>query len=254
MRLLSATELLSAWEQGQGQPAVTQALLLLGLVRPIEAVARLSIGRRDALLLTMREQLFGPRLTSTAVCPRCSQRLELAFEVADIRAAADDVQPETLKVESGGYEARFRLPDSGDLAAVADSKGGRRGARATGDVSEILLARCLLQVRRKGRRQPQASADSLSDLPGPLIAAIAEKMGEADPQANVRLDLTCAYCGHRWSALFDIVSYLWSEIDDWARRILREVHTLASAYGWREADILTMSARRRQMYMQMLGV
>jgi hypothetical protein len=39
----------------------------------------------------------------------------------------------------------------------------------------------------------------------------------------------------------------------WVRRLLREVHTLALAYGWREADILNMSARRRRFYLEMAG-
>jgi hypothetical protein len=31
------------------------------------------------------------------------------------------------------------------------------------------------------------------------------------------------------------------------------VHTLAQAYGWREVDILSMNAWRRQAYLEMLG-
>lgn len=245
MRPLSATELLSVWEQGQGQPATTQALLLLAAAAPDSAVAQLSIGRRDALLLTLREWLFGPRLVSLAICPQCAQKLELDFAVAEIRAAANDIQPETLTAVHDGYEAQFRLPNSADLAAVVQA-----GAERAGAGSELLLARCLLEIRCEGRAQP---VEPVSALPPALLVAIVEEMGQADPQANVRLNLTCADCGHRWAAAFDIVSYIWSEIDDWARRILREVHLLAVAYGWHEADILMMSARRRQLYLQMLG-
>jgi hypothetical protein len=35
---------------------------------------------------------------------------------------------------------------------------------------------------------------------------------------------------------------------------MREVHTLAAMYGWRETDILAMSAWRRQRYLEMIGV
>ena len=65
--------------------------------------------------------------------------------------------------------------------------------------------------------------------------------------------LNCADCGHRWVSAFDIVSFLWSEIDNWAKRLLREVCALATALGWREADILAMSAQRRQLYLQIIG-
>jgi hypothetical protein len=50
----------------------------------------------------------------------------------------------------------------------------------------------------------------------------------------------------------DIASYLWSEIHAWAGRMLRDVHALAAAYGWREADILAMSPWRRQAYLEMI--
>jgi hypothetical protein len=247
MRTLSASELLSVWEQGRGQLPIAQALLLLDAAAPDQSPAKLSVGRRDALLLVLHEKFFGSRLVSLAVCPNCSERLELTFEASEIRASTDDAQPETLTANAGGYEARFRLPNSEDLLEIAASS--QRDAKSS---SESLLSRCLIEARRKGRNQSQASIESTRELPPALLAAIAEKMEQADPQANVQLNLNCDACGHRWSAIFDIVSYLWSEIDDWARRILREVHALASAYGWREADVLGMSARRRQLYLEMV--
>jgi hypothetical protein len=52
---------------------------------------------------------------------------------------------------------------------------------------------------------------------------------------------------------FDIAAYLWQEVDARARRALRDTHTLARAYGWREADILAMSDFRRQQYLEMVA-
>jgi hypothetical protein len=37
-----------------------------------------------------------------------------------------------------------------------------------------------------------------------------------------------------------------------ARRLLIEVHSLASAYGWSETDILSMSEPRRALYLEMV--
>jgi hypothetical protein len=34
---------------------------------------------------------------------------------------------------------------------------------------------------------------------------------------------------------------------------MRDVHQLASAYGWSEHDILTMSAGRRQLYLELVA-
>lgn len=76
----------------------------------------------------------------------------------------------------------------------------------------------------------------------------------APDQRQKESSLTCPSCNHGWHALFDIVSFFWSEIQSWASRIMREVHLLASAYGWRETDILAMSPLRRRLYLEMVGV
>ena len=44
----------------------------------------------------------------------------------------------------------------------------------------------------------------------------------------------------------DITAYLWSEVEDWAKRLLIEIHTLASAYGWREAELLALEPAQRE--------
>jgi len=90
-------------------------------------------------------------------------------------------------------------------------------------------------------------------LPDGVIAALTAQMAQADPQADLQLDLSCPACRHRWLAAFDMITFLWNEIDSWARRMLREVHALASAYGWSEADILSMSATRRHLYLDLIG-
>jgi hypothetical protein len=72
-----------------------------------------------------------------------------------------------------------------------------------------------------------------------------------DPQAEMLLDLSCPTCGHAWQAVFEIVTFLWTEIRVRARRLLREVDALARAYGWAEGDILAMSEARRGLYLQM---
>jgi hypothetical protein len=78
-------------------------------------------------------------------------------------------------------------------------------------------------------------------------------MVEADPQGDTEFELTCPACGYRWMILFDIESFFWSELSGWAHRVLTDVHTLASAYGWREADILRLGPWRRQFYLGLIG-
>ncbi len=258
MRALSASELLSVWERGLAQPPVQQALLLLAAACPdvpSSALAEFSIGQRDARLLMLREGTFGPRVVSLATCPACSQCLELSFDVADIRAAPEPAALEgdlreplqEFSVNVADYEVRFRLPNSLDVAAVAHSP--RKGIFDE-DVEAArsrLIERCLVRACHDNEDV------SAAQLPEDVVNAVAARMAEADPQGDAQLALTCPACRHAWQATFDVASFFWSEINAWATRLLREVHDLASAYRWSEADILVMSPLRRQLYLEMTG-
>ena len=94
-----------------------------------------------------------------------------------------------------------------------------------------------------------AGADRLSP---DLVAEAGRRLADADPQTDVRFALACPACGFDWSAPFDVVAFLWAEIDVWANRLLGDVHVLASAYGWSEPDVLAVSPARRRSYLQMV--
>jgi hypothetical protein len=130
-----------------------QALMLLEGCSPgaaREDLAKLSVGRRDALLLTLRELLFGARLNGLTACPQCGQTLEIGIEASDIHADVETRDPELLTATSGAYAARFRLPNSDDLAALAEDR-----VQESGEESAIrtLLFRCLVELRKNGRKQ-----------------------------------------------------------------------------------------------------
>lgn len=243
MRALSSSELLAVWERGQNEPPYGRALLLLSAASPEQSpdeLAKISIGSRDARLLTLREWTFGPRLTAVMACPACGERLEVTVPVGDLRAAAPEATHDGFNLELGEFHIDYRLPSTIDLREASSS--GNKD-----DMRKALIRRCIVKARHN---EEEVAADR---LPAPVMEAVVARMSEQDPQADTRLALTCPGCGHRWHALFDIVSFFWSEIHAWALRILREVHILARAYGWREADILAMSALRRQSYLSMVG-
>ncbi len=91
------------------------------------------------------------------------------------------------------------------------------------------------------------------DVPAAVLEIAEQQLADRDPQADVRLRLVCPACEHATTMIFDIASFLWHEIDAWACRILREVHTLASAYGWTEEAILALTPFRRQCYLELVG-
>lgn len=238
----SAAELLNVWEQARSLPPTDCALSLLTLTdaeTSREQLAQLSIGRRDARLLKLREKIFGPQMTGRTNCPACGQPMEMNFSVAEIQASPPAEAAEAFAANFGGHEIAFRPPNSGDLATLVPGDDVAAQKRR-------LIQRCLLKATRDG--QP-LTADQ---LPDETVNALSECMSELDPQGDVQLSLACPQCGHHWHAPLDVVSFVWNEIHAWAARLLRDVHVLASAYGWREADILAMSAGRRQAYLELI--
>jgi hypothetical protein len=243
MRSLSAPELLGAWESGLTQSLVQRALELLSAAYPQaspDALSALSIGRRDAELFALREQLFGPEMTCVAACPQCGERLDLTLNTLEMRSVSDpDPLPEAA-LSVAGYDLRFRHPNSEDLAIALESSD-------PDEASERLFERCLLSV------EPHDAPVGCGRLPREVVDAVSDRMASSDPLADIQLALCCPACTHHWRAAFDIVSFLWREIESLAARLLREVHALASAYGWRERDILALSPFRRNFYLALLG-
>jgi hypothetical protein len=245
MRPLSAEELLAIWEQGWGGTPSQQALALLAPACPESAaddLAALGIGERDWRLLGLREKVFGPHIAAVTVCPGCGQRLEIAMQVADVRVPEPpDVPVEGTALSVQDYEVCFRLPTAADLDAI--------GAETDlGEARNALLRRCLMSARDGG-----GDAVPVERLPEGVLSAVVTRMAEVDPQANVQLALACPSCQQKWASAFDIGRFFWAELDAWAQRLLRQVHALALAYGWREADIVAMSPLRRQMYLELIG-
>ena len=240
--------MLRIWEVALLQHPVDRALTILTVAMPEmpgDELLELSVGQRDAYLLTARQAAFGSQLACFTECAACHEHLELALNVEDIR-----LMPETenaihrtsnsaREITIEGYEIHFRLPNSTDLALIV-------GCNDVLDARSLLVQRCILHVAQEG------VGVEIQTLPETVITVLAEYMVECDPQAEVQLDLSCPACGYCWKMMFDIVSFFWSEICAQARRLLREVHTLARAYGWREADILSLSTARRHFYLEMV--
>jgi len=243
MRPFSSAELLDAGEQGLSEPASRRAVALLTSACPEasdETVAAWSIGERDSRLLTLREWTFGSQLLSVANCSACGERLEWTVKAADLHVAKQAEPPAELSSEVGQYQVNFRLPNSGDLAGIAECE-DIVAART------ILLEGCVTTARLADQEIESRH------LPSEVVNAIVKQMADADPQGDVRIDLSCPCCGHCWQALFDIESFFWGELNAWAGRVLGEVHILASAYGWPETDILNLSPQRRRFYLSLVG-
>ncbi len=235
---LSAAATLEVWEQGAGRHPLDQALLLLRYAcpeQPFEVLCEWTIGQRDAHLLALRRQTIGDRIEAYAECPACRNGLEFELSCAGLLATAATSDAVWTTVEQGGRSWDVRGPNSLDLASAltaADFEQAR----------QIILSRCV----RGGAEGAEAAVWAQGNE-----AALAGRLSELDPLAEVLIDLRCDMCGQQWQALFDIVTFFWNELQARSRRLLQEVDLLARTYGWTEREVLRLNEQRRGLYVEM---
>ena len=232
---IAAASLLDAWEQGERQHPLHRALTLLSVAEPqasIEALADLPIGERDRRLFALRARLFGGQLDAVAACPRCGELLEISCDGQAVFGAESGL---------GGGAAR---PEA-ELKV-----GGRRLALRAPNTLDLLEIVGLPVAERPGALMDRCAGEALEGSARELAEA---RLAELDPLGEVSFALGCAACGHEWNEVFDIAAFLWTEIGDRAQRLLREIHALARAYGWREADILALTPQRRAAYLALVA-
>jgi hypothetical protein len=233
MHALSGERILTAWERGLASQEPWRALNLLAVAMPeteITELAALPLAERNAALLRLHSMTFGRKLEGFAVCAKCGQQLEFAMDADDIARTLRAPEPETW-VE-GEQEMGMRPADSSDLAASME-------AASEEDARGLLLARTL------GIEDVDLVRSERTDW--------INRFDRLNASAEIRCVLPCAHCGARTALDFDAADFVWREIQVAARRLMAEIHRLASAYGWSEKAVVRMSAARRAAYLEMLN-
>jgi hypothetical protein len=238
MQPIGASDLLDIWERGASQPPFRRAAALVAAACPElsrDQIDALPLGDRSRLLWQIRARTFGAGVTAVVACPQCAVSLDVVFDTADVLASirVDD----SAAVEHDDYVVRYRPPTSSDLALVADER----------MPDAALLRRCIVEARRA------STAVAIEALPAAIVDLVGDRLADTGAGDRIDIALTCAACAHAWAASFDVVSFFWDEIDAWAAQMLREVHVLASAYGWREAEVLALGPARRQRYLALIA-
>jgi hypothetical protein len=254
-----AETLLEVWEEGRDASPGERGLILLRAAAPAlpdEDRASLTVGRRDAILLDLFERLFGDTATALAGCPNCGEQLEFDVPLAEIRIPAPDDRPARFTLTWAGREIAYRLPRTQDLATLgAESWNHTVGAEprnhSVDAAARSLAERCILSIHDADGTPRDLSL--AGEAAAALDAAIAAAVADADPQAVVTLTFDCPSCALHWQSPFDIVEFLWRRLDVSVRGLLREVHVLASHYGWSEREIVSLAPRRRRHYLELIG-
>lgn len=219
----------SAGETGSGDP--------LGET----AVRSLTVGDREALLLHLRRLTFGDRMACVLACPEpgCGERLDMDLSVGDLLVDPYTDSRERYEARIGRYRVSFRLPTGDDQEAVAPTAMDDPETAVS-----LVLKRCVEEV---------LGGRAAASLPLAVARKLPAIMAELDPQAELRLDLSCPVCGTRFDVPFDTGDFLFRELAVHAAGLEREVHLLALHYHWSEPEILALPHRKRQRYLELLA-
>ena len=239
MRALSNADFLTLWENGHRLHPLDRALLAIRASLPEtpdsrvtdEPVADWTLGRRNRALAELRTLYFGPRLEGWTSCSQCGEKLEFEADCRKLAETYNEISSQPIAV----HGSTFRLPTSRDLARIGEETDPQQAA-------SLLLQNCTIDPAAS---EPPRWSES-------EIEEVAEKMALADPLAEIALGFECPVCNHTSEEVLDLCSFLWAEIETRAKRLLLEIHALATSYGWAESAILAMSDVRRATYLQMV--
>lgn len=189
----------------------------------------------DALLLLTRRWLVAETVSGEVGCPNpgCEEQIEVAFGVGDYIGHHAPARPRGVVELGDGWfgfddehsDVQFRLPRCRDLVELA----------AAAEPERELAHRC---VRPEG-------------VPARVLRRVERAMESLAPILAHELDATCPGCGWTLGVHFDPQWFSLVELRRRAVPVYADVHLIASAYHWPEAEILALPGARRRAYAEL---
>lgn len=220
-------------EAGCAPQAVTRALALAlgrlgGAQASEERVAALCVADRQYLMRELERHLGSQGGWFQADCPACGSRFDFHLDYADLPVQEAGAGYPQAQVDMDGRQWRFRLPNGADQEAVAGLPDGE----------------ALAGLFRRLALDPD-----LPEAPGQDLIAAAEAALEAvSPAVCLSVQAACPDCGSGNTVELEPYRALARPAD----HLLEEVHRIALAYHWAEADIFELPRARRQRYLQLI--
>lgn len=195
--------------------------------QPLEAAA-LPVGDIDAIVVTLRREVFGDRLVATGLCQSCGEPIDIALQMNELsehrrprspRNATPSHEPGWWSLGDGALE--FRVPSAGEVLAAIPAPDPR--AR---------LAQLCMRGDRTTKRQRAAER---------ALEAIA-------PTLRTDVEGPCPECRDAVALDVDTRELCLHDLRFAAGAVLEETHLLASEYHWSEREILELPSARRATY------
>lgn len=178
-----------------------------------------TVGRRLQALIAVTVASRGPDWVATARCAACDAPMDLPISLGAFRR---DDDPVAISVD--GVE--IALPTGADQ---------RAWLAAGADGPEALRARLL----------PEALADRADTVEAALA--------EADPLTALGIETRCPECDAPNGLELDLEATCLALLAGEQPRMIEEIHQLAHAYHWSEAEILAVPPARRRLYLDRIA-
>jgi len=234
--------LLEAWERSAVAGDSGRAAALLSSACPDTSVEHWeTIGLPEVVLqlARLRQLSFGSGLTAYLPCSHCGDRLEFQIDLAQIIPHLETLSTETIAEWTCGSDRFSMRPANQHDLAEAGTQNDPEEARW------VLLQRCT-------RINGQPVTDENSAALRASEAQAMEAFTRLHQGAEITFHVACVNCGHAEETDLDMARFLWAEVRHRVSRLFRDVHELASAYGWSEDAILAMPAHRRARYLEII--
>lgn len=191
-----------------------------------------AVGDRTAALLDVLHASTGSTaIALTLRCAACSKRFEIELPHAAIVAARAAPESVELQRADGDTPLTLRRATGNDLRAWHDEASG--GGEA--DALSMLARLCT-------RGAPEACD----------VAPAAAALAAADPLVAFMAACACPECGADAEIDVDLEALALQRLAARQQQLLREVHALASRYGWTEREILAVAPARRARYLELI--
>jgi hypothetical protein len=161
-----------------------------------------------------------------------------------------ELSPAASYLDLKGVERReveFRLPTGADQEEAAAVSLEDEGAAL-----ERLFARLVRPADGDGGDVGEAGEAFAARLSTAARAEIEVHMARVAPAVELDLDGVCPECDEPFETAFDLTAFFAAEMQNNLRSLESAVHLLAFHYHWSEGEILSLTRRKRQRYVEMI--
>jgi len=191
------------------------------------------VGARTSALLRLvatTEQVDAFSFTARCSQVSCGETFEFELPLHALVAGADDTSPIRVALD-GQRSVTLRRPTGGDLRQWRTARPASRA-----EAVRMMLDTLLLD----GQVQSQDEA------------RLAESVSAADPLVAFAVSCHCPACGAANEVPVDLDAAALARLGARQHALLREVHRLASHYGWTESEVLAIPPARRAQYLALI--